>query len=222
MSFFGFSDNLVELPNLRNTQVETYFVTVPPAELPISLALVKEHLKLSLLDNTQDQYLTLLIKASSDFFEKYTNRTLINTTFITYYDKFRQSFELFKSKLQTVESFEYSSDGSLVSVDPSIYYVTQEDTYSRIIIPYITNFPKNVDDIYQAISVEFIAGYGETQDDIPSDIQLALLNQIAYMYENRGDCDFCGCSDLQMLPINVQNIYNQYRILSAFGSPFRG
>ncbi|MGB3464391.1 MAG: phage head-tail connector protein, partial [Cyclobacteriaceae bacterium] len=131
MSFFGFSDNLVELPNLRNTQVETYFVTVPPAQLPISLALVKEHLKLSLLDNTQDAYLTLLIRASSDFFEKYTNRILINTTFITYYDKFRQSFELFKSKLQAVESFKYSSDGSLVDVDPTTYYVTQEDTYSR-------------------------------------------------------------------------------------------
>jgi hypothetical protein len=44
-----------------------YHVITPPAELPITLAEVKEHLKLDPSDTTQDTYLTFLITSNQHY-----------------------------------------------------------------------------------------------------------------------------------------------------------
>ena len=55
--------------------VDSYIVVTPPVELAVSLTLVKEHLKID--DNSQDAYLTLLIRSATNTIEAYTGRTLI-------------------------------------------------------------------------------------------------------------------------------------------------
>lgn len=219
----GFFGGLpLQTPNVRFTQPYTYDITIPPVNTPVSLALVKEHLKIELINVLQDSYLTLLIEASTDFFQKYTNRVLITTEFQTFFDCFRQSFELARSRLIGLVSFEYLSDGSFIPVDSTIFYTTKEADYSRIIISDIQDFPTDKDDQFQSIRVKFTAGFGAVNTDIPSDIKIALLNQIASMYENRGDCNNCDCGDISNLPIATQNTYRQYRIISLYGSPYRG
>ena len=212
----------IPTPNLRETQQYSYDVVDAPAALPLSLTLVKQHLKIDELDVSEDDYLTLLIKSSTDFFQKYTNRILINTGFQTYFDCFRQSFELVRSRLQTLDGFNYLVNGAPVIVDPSLYYVTNENNYSRIIFPLYQNMPIDKDDRFQSVIVAFTAGYGASDSDIPSDIKLALLNQIAAMYENRGDCSNCDCADISNLPTATQNTYRQYRIMSVYGANYRG
>lgn len=227
-NIMGFSGSLsaagvpLITPNVRQTQVYTYRVTTPPAALPISLALVKGHLRLDLTDASQDAYLTLLIETARDFFEKFTGRTLINTSYQTFFDCFRQSFELARSKLQSLDTFDYLVDGSPVAVPLASFYTTSEDIYSRIIFPDVEDFPSNKDDRYQSIFVGFTAGYGASDAAIPSDIKLALLNHVAALYENRGDCSDCDCSDISNLPVATQNTYRQYDIITLYGSPFRG
>ena len=229
MSFFGLGFNgsglasiPLETPNVRFTQQYTYSILTPPANLPVSLALVKEHLKLDPNDDSQDAYLTLLIETSRDFFQKFTNRTLINTGYRTFFNCFRQSFELARSKLQTLDSFTYLVDGSPVVVDPTTFQITNETDYSRIIFLEFDELPLNKDDQFQSITVDFTAGFGATDTAVPSDVKMALLNQIAALYENRGDCNNCDCTNLQNLPIATQNVYRQYKIVTAFGSPYRG
>lgn len=219
---FGFSGTALRTPNKRFTPIYTYNIVIPPATLPVSLIEVKEFLKLDLLDISENSFLTLLIQASSDFFQKYTNRILINTTFETFFDCFRQSFELARSKFQSLIFFQYLQNGSQVDVDPTTFYITFENDYSRIIISLIEDFPDDKDDRFQSIIVRFVAGFGDTSSDIPADIRIALLNQIASLYENRGDCNKCDCGDISNLPTAVQNTYNQYRIMTIYGSPYRG
>lgn len=208
-------------PNRRLSKTYTYDVVTPPTELPISLALVKQHLRLDPTDTSQDDYLTLLIKSSSGFFEKYTNRILINTQFETFFDYFVRSFELARSKLVSLDSFTYLVGGVQTAVVPAIYYNTFERNYSRIIINEWSDFPTNKDDQFQSIQVQFTAGFGATSDDMPDDIQLALLNHVAAMYESRGDCDLCDCSNLQALPVATRNTYNQYQIATLYGNTYR-
>jgi len=218
----GYASDPLFMPNRRFSKVYTYDVLTPPAELPVSLALVKEHLRLDSADTSQDAYLTLLINASRQFFEKFTNRILINTQFRTFFDCFQQSFELARSRLVTLDAYEYLVDGTFTAVDPSIFYATFERNYSRVIIEEVDNFPTDKDDRFQSIRIDLTSGFGAADTDIPSDIQIGLLNQIASLYENRGDCGACDCSDISNLPVATQNVYRQYRIETVYGQPYRG
>ena len=48
-----------------------YFVDIAPANLAVTLELVKTHLKIDPSDTSQDDYLTLLIMAASQCFEAF-------------------------------------------------------------------------------------------------------------------------------------------------------
>jgi uncharacterized phiE125 gp8 family phage protein len=221
-SYIGGANPALIVGNVRNTQQYTYDITVPPITTPISLALVKTHLKIELVDVENDAYLEFLITAATNFFQNYTNKITINTTFRTFFDQFRQSFELARSKLNTLLSFDYLVNGSWVTIDSTMYAVTYEENYSRLYFPTFDVIPTDKDDLFQSIRVNFIAGYGDTDSSVPSDIKLGLLNHIADMYENRGDCGDCSCIDIESLPPLTRDIYIKYRHMSAFGSPFRG
>src|SRR6056297_1008518 len=114
-------DNYFTTTNVKYKRAFTYNVTTAPAALPVSLETVKAFLKIS--GTAEDTILTLLIEAARDYAEKYTNRILINTTFTTFRDDFNDNFLLRKSKLQSITSFEYLSNGSFTAVDSSVYGV---------------------------------------------------------------------------------------------------
>ena len=167
----------------------SYHVTVAPANLPISLATLKEHLKLDPSDTSQDGYLTLIIEAVRICAEEEMKRILINTTFLTYRDLFNCCIELRKSKFQSLVRFKYLKDDILTTVSSDLYYITNELAYSSIYLKDGECYPVDLDNRFQAIEIEFVAGYGTTDASIPQDIKLALLNHAAVLYENRGDCD---------------------------------
>jgi len=193
-----------------------YFVITPPVALPVTLAHVKEHLRLDPDDDTQNTYLTLLINAAAGFCEEYTRRTLINTGFRTFRNFFAGTIELLRSPLVSLDAFEYSVDGSFVAVDSNFYYMIQEIDYSKIILRNSVYYPTDGDDILQMIRIEFTAGYGTASTDIPSKLYLAILNHIAALYENHGDCDVDSVNfEMQLmnnLPVTSRMIYNNFKI----------
>ena len=199
-----------------------YHVVTPPAELPVTLAEVKEHLKLDPGDTTQDDYLTFLITSITKYAEKYTKRTFINTKFRTYRDIFTDYIKLRRGKLQTIDLFEYLVDDIYTTVSTDLFYVTDETAFSRIVRKANEEYPTNIDDQMQAIKIEFTAGYGTTEADVPADLRLALLEHIAKSYENRGDCDADISTDVieAFLPQEVRGIYEMYRIQDLVGECF--
>jgi len=208
----------LEMPNRRFTQPVTYNQLTFPTELPVSLDLVKQQLRIT--DTSEDEFLTLLVNAAREFFQTMTGRILITTEFETFRSFFEQSIELRRSKLVDLIAFQYLDIEDILITMPDIFYVNKEAVYSRIIIPDISLFPNDKADNIQSVRVDFTAGFGTTSDDIPFDIQMALLNHVAQMYANRGDCSTCDASSA--LPANATLIYNKYKIVSLYGGSYRG
>ena len=201
-------------------QFYNYVVETAPSALPLSLAETRTHLRIT--DSCEDTYIKLLIQTVRDFFEIFTNRTLINTTYKGFLDQFPGTFVypygyccedgilIRKSKVSSITSIKYLLDSVLTTWDNSNYYVSESNMYPNIFLEDGKSYP-TTDDRIQAIEIIFVAGYGATNTDIPSDIKMALLNHIAFLYENRGDCGGDGTCEL---PCATKTIYNKYRIRS--------
>jgi uncharacterized phiE125 gp8 family phage protein len=212
-----------------------YEIKTPASELPLTLNEVKTHLNIVLSDNSKDAYLTDLIKAVSNFFEKYTNRDLINKTYNAYLDCFVNYFycinyscdnyyndgiKINKSKVSIVNSIKYLKDDVLTEWDASNYYLDKSNFYSAIRLKENKDYPSDVDNIRQAIVIEFVSGFGADNTSIPNDIKIALLNHIAFLYENRGDCDSGMRNNTSTriseckLPCATKTIYSSYKIFN--------
>lgn len=177
-------------------------------ELPVSLDNVKIQLKLSGTD--EDDFLESLIKTASLFFESFTKQTLITDTYKTYRTVW-DIFQLRRCPLQSIESIKYfDTEGVLQTLDSGNYYIVKNNFFGKVAFdesfesPSLRNRP-------QQIEIEFKVGFGDTTDDIPADIQQGLLEHIAYMYENRGDCIDDACSNIA-IPNSTKMAYMKYKI----------
>jgi len=215
---------------MTETRSYSYKVVLANTNLPIALDDIKAHLKILSSDTSQDAYLTLLSKAVGTFAEKYTRRTLLTTTFQVYRDSFDSIIKLRRSRLISVDSFEYSVGYVYQAVSSSLYYVTDENDFSKIILKTDSEYPDDLDDRIQGIKIVFKAGYGATYTSIPADLYLALLNHVATVYENRGDCDstlnqemafkFDTDNVTKSLPTVSRAVYNLYRIEDLQGDGY--
>lgn len=195
-----------------------YIVINAPSNLPLSIDLVKQHLYIDASDTSQDEYITLLISAVSSYCEKYTKLTLITTGFETFRDGFcGRCIELRKAPFAAVNSIMYLVGGVNTLLDSDEYYVTSGSGYNQIYESSGYNWPCNVDDVVQSVTINFDAGFGPDDSFIPSDLKIAMLNHIARMYSDRGDCSECGCE--ACLPPESSLIYEMYRIKSLNASP---
>ena len=194
----------------------SYIIIVPPAELPVSLEEVKRHLRLDEAPDPEvDAELTLLINAATEFGQAYTKLTFVNTTYRTYRDFFECCIKLRRAPFVSLEQFQYLVDGVFIDIDQSIIYTTHDSGFSKIILKTNQSYPSNKDDQQQeSILIDFIAGFG-TAADVPDALKLALLNHIAALYENRGDCDQDLCKTC--LPNAAKCIYSAYQIIDLYG-----
>lgn len=190
-----------------------YSITTAAATTPLTLAEVKEHLKLDASDNSQDTYLSLLIDAATDQAEKYTGRDFINRSYTTYRDSFVDPLELRRAPISSITSIEYLVSSSFVTLATSVYDLQVNDNgYPYIFLKEDQEWPTNADTLPQAVKIIFVSGYGAAATDIPPGLKLGLLNHIAMLYENRGDCSN-DCSGTT-LPANAKAFYNRYRIVN--------
>jgi uncharacterized phiE125 gp8 family phage protein len=187
----------------------TYNLTTAAASRPVSLIDVKTHLKLNLSDTSEDAYLNLLIDAAVEAGERYTNRDFINKSYTTFREVFVDPIELRKSKVSSITSISYLLSGTWTTLATTVYGLTDTTGYPLVYLKDGQDWPSNVDNTPQCIRIIFVSGYGTTPASVPSGIRMALLNHIAFMYENRGDCNDCN-----ELPSVVAKMYNPYRIIN--------
>lgn len=209
-----------------HTRAYTYKVIAGPDELPVTLQQVKDQLRI--FDDDNDDLLTLYIEAATEYAEQFTRIDFITRTYETFRDFFPGAlnyygyyaiypyysgnigFEIRRSPLQSVEKIEYYSQGVLTLVDPSIYYNTLQQEYSVILSKDDEFWPNDADEQLQTILITFKNGIGDTSDDIPANIQLAIMQIVTAMYENRGDCAVCDCA--QFAPATAMHLLKQIRI----------
>lgn len=208
--------------NWNTHEAQSYNLVTGPTTTPISLAEVKDFLKLDASDISEDSFLTLLIESAVDFAEKYIKRDFINKTYVTYRNKWADYFEIRRSKLQSITSVKYYNGSDVLStVSSSIYAHTDEVDFSRLYTSNGNDWPTGTLSCrLQPIEITFVAGYGSSASDVPAELRRALLEHVLVLYENRGDCEGASCSN--KLGGAVRAIYNQYRILDINGNRHRG
>lgn len=204
-----------------------YSLVTGTSTLAVSLTNVKEWLKIPSSLTVDNNLITALILAATGYFEKITGRDLIIKTYKTYLDDFPcidglnyytgisslapqyhdNGIVLRKSKLQSITSIQYYKNGVLTTWDSSNYYITDLSDYSAIYLVAGKEFPTDVDIRKQAIIITFVAGYGSSDASVPEDVKQALLQFIAYLYENRGDC----ASSKDMMA--AMDLFSQFKII---------
>lgn len=164
---------------LRQYKMIEYILLSEPTIEPITLQEAKLYLKIS--DNSFDDRINLLIKTSRINCENITGRDITIKSYKALINGFSYSVKLKKSKLQAIQNIKYYKNKELVTLDSSRYYIYESNDYSSVQFnDYIIT-----DNIKQAIRIEFTAGYVT----IPEVLKQGMLANIAFLFNNYGDCD---------------------------------
>lgn len=161
----------------------------PPAEEPISLEEIKEHLRLAPDDDEEDELLLGMIKAARqklDGRDGFLGRALVAQTWRLTLDCFPRIVSVPLPPLQSVTSITYlDAAGDEQTLEVAAYHVDGIGDSERATIrpargrswPSTWEYPG-------AVAITFVAGYGEP-DDVPDPIRQALRLHVGHLYNNR-------------------------------------
>lgn len=140
-------------------------VITPPAQMPVALDLVKEHLRVDGTD--EDNLITLYIKAATARAENITGRALITQTLEQRFSGCAGEADLTRWPVQSVVSV------TSVGVDVTGYTALVGDNAM------LSGLPRG------DIVVAYKSGYGDTGDSVPEPILQWILAAVGTFYENR-------------------------------------
>ncbi len=208
-------------PDISTSRPFSYFVTVPPVGQIMTLDQLKAALNITTDDD--DTLLSLYLDAATQYAENFTRRDYLARTYETFRDYFDYSnqwgypvtnyrndnFLLTKSTVNSIVSFEYTVNGVLTPIDASLYKLTKDNDFSRIVLRNQQLWPTDGDEDLQSIKIVFTAGITPT----PNDIIVAVQQIVADMYANRGDCNCDMASMGSYVKGAARGILEQNRIL---------
>ncbi len=199
-----------------------YVVVIPPAELPFSVADLRQQAKIDRDDPEHNQWIEdFIIRPVVETAERMTQKYFITRTIETYRDNF-DIFELKRAPFDSLISFKYFDvDNVETDVPSSDYYVDIKDEYGYI-FSVNSVFPSyNIRNELSSIVIRFTAGYGATAAEIQtenSDIIKAMMQHAVFWYQNRGDC----CNASIAIPPDVLDIYKRRKKMTLYGLQKRG
>jgi len=158
-------------------------VVTPPTEEPLTLAELKEHLRIETADD--NDYITALGISGREWCEGFCNRQFVTATYDWSVDKFSSSFLLPKPELQSVTTVKYiDTDGATHSVSDSVYDVDIEQETRRLRLAYSESWPSDRRSTPNSVIIRFVAGYGDA-DAVPETIKAAIKLLVGHLYEHR-------------------------------------
>lgn len=132
---------------------------------PLTLGQVKDHLNITFTDN--DAYLERLIKHCRAAVEKYTGLSIVEKSITIHLDNYEGGYQL---PYGPIFGTPYVTDKDLEEITSPVFAGSR---FQYIVSPASGN-----------IIVSYSAGY---DGNVPNDLKLAILEEIAYRNENRGD-----------------------------------
>jgi len=188
---------------------KTSLVTAPTEE-PVTLDELKTHLRID--TNSEDTYLTSLIKGVRETIELKCGLALITQTWKIFFDNFKnyndnwwdgikelpvgyfsqKIIEIPKAPLQSVthvKIYDNSNIATTFSTDNYTVFTYEgvSPSNGRIMLKEGVTWPY-VERTVDGVEIEFVAGYGSA-GDVPQIIKQYVLEEAAYRFEHRGDCD---------------------------------
>lgn len=164
-------------------------ITTAPAQRPIELDLVKEHLRI--LESDDDNLLQHYIDAATDIFESLTKQALINRVVKQTFDKFpRERYFLLETgpAATTITSIKYWDELSVLRTVASSVYELAAGMPGVVSLKLGQSWPTDLNqDRHKCVEVVYTAGRGTSEADIPADIKQALSSIVGDLYVNRED-----------------------------------
>jgi uncharacterized phiE125 gp8 family phage protein len=188
---------------------KTIQVVTPPASEPLTLAEVKEFLRVDHSDD--DATLAIFIAAARQLCESYTRLALLPTTFEEYFDEFpeytgtyKDEIRLSRSPVSAVTYVKYI-DGNETTITASASdYKTDLISQPARISP--DNGWFGTYETINAVFIRYVAGYANAAA-VPAPLKHGMLLVIGDMYENRTD-------SVKRLPTAAEYLWNPYRVFS--------
>lgn len=190
-----------------DTTYTGYKVTVTSAELPVTMDLVRMHLRNEDLRH-DDEYLSSQIRAAAAAVEKQYGLGLLTQTVLQYHDGFPCASDtpllLRIAPLISVTSIQYVDSAGDTQTWSASQYASGHYNQTAFIVPKIGySWPIGLAHRPDAVIITYQAGFGAKASTIPADIRSALLLTIGWMYENREDAP-------STLPLASQNLLHPY------------
>jgi uncharacterized phiE125 gp8 family phage protein len=169
----------------------TETLVTPPAAPVVSLEELKDHLRIALTVEEQDNLLLRIIRAATDRAERELRRALITQTWRVSACGFPECGEwrIPKPPLQSVASVTYVDTAGVTQTFAASGYVVDapagpNPTHGRLVLASGTSWPAPTAHP-NAASVTFVAGYGATYTAVPESIRHGVLLLCAQLYEQR-------------------------------------
>jgi uncharacterized phiE125 gp8 family phage protein len=157
-------------------------IVTQPATEPVTLAEVKEYLRLDGSDH--DDLLTSLIASARQWCEMYQNRAYITQTWETWLDRWHFPIRLARAPLGAVSYIKYyTSDNTEKTWAVTEYQVDAITDPARINLAYNVTPPNDVLRPMNAIVIRYTTGYGAAAN-VPDVVKLAIKMIIAFRFEN--------------------------------------
>lgn len=180
--FFDGTEVTISPAQPANVSVSALYVASGEASVqaePVTLTEVKNWLRIDLDDD--DDILEMLITAARETLEAYTNISFLNRT--------------------VTATILNQLGGILLPYGPVGDIISFTDVDGDDITDYVllgTDFKSLTTPFCDPVTIEYHAGY----DVLPKDFKTAMLCQVAWMYQNRGDANVSG---------SAKALLNKYR-----------
>lgn len=188
----------------------TWETTTGPAAEPLTAEEVKTFLRISSSSTDHDALIELLITAAREWAESGTGRLCLSQTIKQYWDTWPTQYGpnhqalgwcLGLAPVSSVTSIQYlDEDGATQTWATTNYTADTKSKPARIVPTDDVTYP-DLDDAPNAVIVTYVAGHA-TPADVPAKVKGAMLQKIAFWYENPED-------------IPTGGVGNGYKIRSA-------
>lgn len=216
--------------NMQYFRGKYKIINKPPATDIISLAEIKQELRIPSNITSQDASILRKLDNAVDEFMEYSQSGVLDTTFTADFYGFNNTnfrelcqnqFILYKQNIHTINKIEYAKNGVLTLLNQNVYNKTQTQYQNAITTKESMEFPSNFDYDYNnqtlgVVKVEFISGFGTISNQIPNKIKEALISYIRYYLNNTGDCGGCGNASNGLEPAQLYSLIGEYRFYTDF------
>lgn len=185
-------------------------VTARPVDA-VSLSEAKEQLRIESTVFDHDAALRRYIKAAHDYAEGITGRTLVQTTYDYWIDKWPagDAIELPRPPLQSVTSVTYTKwDSTSTTLTADDDYVADTDSEpGRVVLEYDETWPTDELHPKNPIKIRYVAGYAadssptDYRANIPEEIRIAILMLVGHWFNNR-EAGIAGVN-MQTVPLGA-------------------
>jgi uncharacterized phiE125 gp8 family phage protein len=182
--------------------------TVVPTDEPMSLELIKLHLRVS--HDREDALIYLYMQAAREEVERITRRQLMTATYTLSVDDFPACGVLLmpRAPLQSVVSVGYLDSANVVqTLATTIYGVDTASEPGRLFLKQGQSWP-SVYSQRNAITITYQAGWA-LAPQIPPLLKMAILLLIGHFYEHR---EVTVEKALTMIPQGLTNILWLFRV----------